>query len=190
MDSGVQIPFGLPRVGIPRAGVHLTMKKYCPCIQVYREHNLYTKVRDFVVCFFLGVAIGIASQKGKAQEGNAEVLWTKGFERMRINGAKYTADEYSLLEKLADADDDGKLSLDEVTEAYGTVLNPEHPLGKLALPYDGPAPPVTLEQHMKLQTLYMKHKRWHSLIFSLTDENKDKKISEEEARRAVYKVLL
>jgi len=143
------------------------------------------------VCFFLGVAIGIASQKVKPHEGNAEVLWTKGYEKMRVHGAKYTAEEYSLLEQLTDADNDGIRSLDEVTETYNTAFNPEHPLGKLALPYSGPipAPPVALEQQIQTQTLYLKHKRWHSLIYSLTDEDKDKKISDEETRRAVYKVL-
>ncbi len=71
------------------------------------------------------------------------------------------------------------------------VLDTKKPVGKLWLPYRGPAvPPVpSADEQARLTVLYAQNRQYDLLIRALIDENRDGSESLDEQLKAAYKVL-
>ena len=86
---------------------------------------------------------------------------------------------------------DKLITRDEAREIADIVLNPNTPVGRLWLPYDGPPiPPVpSKSEQVKLEADHVRYKKWDSVVMLLVDEDGDGIHSLPEQLKAAYKVL-
>jgi len=113
-------------------------------------------------------------------KGAREYLDT-GMSRMRLAGADYSPVQLVVILKDADANKDNRIDLEEAKDLYNDVLNPDMPLGKLALQYRGPENP-------EIQHSVRIPEKWEKTLTALIDENKDYSITKEELYRGGYKM--